>query len=82
MTRFVRSVALFLFLAPIAANVSGIWALNVVDQDGTHTQGYCTFKQDGETLTPRPRPPPRGRRPAARRPRRTLPREAWGVGRG
>ena len=31
--------------------VTGTWALNFVYKDGTHTQGYCTFHQDGTKLT-------------------------------
>jgi hypothetical protein len=30
--------------------VAGTWAMNFVDKDGTHTQGYCTFTQDGPAL--------------------------------
>ena len=31
--------------------VTGAWALNFVDRDGTHTQGYCTFTQTDEKLS-------------------------------
>ena len=31
--------------------VTGTWALNFVYKDGTHTQGYCRFDQDGPKLT-------------------------------
>jgi hypothetical protein len=31
--------------------ITGTWALNVVYKDGTHTQGYCTFRQEGTKLT-------------------------------
>lgn len=31
--------------------VTGTWALNFVYKDGTHTQGYCTFRQEGTRLT-------------------------------
>jgi hypothetical protein len=42
---------LVLALAPAPPNVAGTWALNFVYKDGTHTQGYCTFQQAGNTLT-------------------------------
>jgi hypothetical protein len=31
--------------------VTGTWAMNFVYKDGTHTQGYCTFRQEGTSLT-------------------------------
>jgi hypothetical protein len=33
--------------------VTGTWAMNFIYRDGTHTQGYCSFKQDGNTVTGR-----------------------------
>jgi len=31
-------------------DISGKWALNFVERDGTHTIGACTFRQSGQTL--------------------------------
>jgi hypothetical protein len=31
--------------------LTGTWAMNFVYKDGTHTQGYCTFSQEGTRLT-------------------------------
>ena len=36
--------------AAVAFNVSGTWALNLIDRDGTHRQEYCTFTQDDARL--------------------------------
>ena len=44
-------VALLLGVAAPPTNATGTWALNVVYKDGTHTQGYCRFNQDGTTLS-------------------------------
>lgn len=35
----------------LAADVSGQWALNIVDKDATHRHGTCTFVQEGRRLT-------------------------------
>jgi hypothetical protein len=31
--------------------VTGTWAMNFVYRDGTHTQGYCTLRQEGTRVT-------------------------------
>ena len=45
--------------------VTGTWALNFIYKDGTHTQGYCTFLQDGSRLTGVCGPETRGGSPLA-----------------
>jgi hypothetical protein len=35
----------------LAIVVSGTWAFNFVYKDGTHTQGYCTFRQEASRVT-------------------------------
>jgi hypothetical protein len=40
-------------IAAIVAALTGPWAMNFIYKDGTHTQGYCTFVQDGAELSGR-----------------------------
>ncbi|MCM3879666.1 MAG: hypothetical protein ND807_06135 [Vicinamibacterales bacterium] len=35
----------------LAADVSGNWAMNIVDKDATHRHATCTFVQEGRRLT-------------------------------
>jgi hypothetical protein len=37
--------------AVVVIVVTGTWAFNFVYKDGTHTQGYCTFRQEESRLT-------------------------------
>jgi hypothetical protein len=53
-SRFARSQSVWclrVIVIAAAFDLSGTWALNLIDRDGTHRQGYCTFKQDGSRLS-------------------------------
>jgi hypothetical protein len=53
--RSLLTALMLTLLTPVglAADVSGEWALNIIDKDGTHRQATCTFIQEGARLTGR-----------------------------